>query len=242
MAKPALPGHRAPLRSSSAALALVLLGCAGRSALSLEDRQAVLHELRSTPTRYLAVSCVKAHLDAAPGTTFLLGAPLAEQPKPFPGTTSGILPAGTPVALVDIEFPGAEARLHRPVGSPRDEIWVRLGLPGGTTAVLPLPDSAHTLPDFWGELGQWVTRMDPGLQTNGWNDAVVEAVRERRVLVEMPAQALVAAWGPPASREVRFEAGGRRESWMWPGGSRTAELLDGKVLEARAPDASGTVP
>ncbi len=227
---------------SSAALVLALLGCAGRSALSLDARQAVLHEVRSAPTRYLAVSCVKAQLDAAPGTTFLLGSPLAEQPTPWPGTTAGILPAGTPVALVDIEFPGAEARLHRPPGTPRDEVWVRLGLPGGTTAVLPLPDTARSLPDFWGGLGQWVTRMDPGLQTNGWNDTVVEAVRDRRAVVEMPAQALVAAWGPPASREVRFEAAGRRESWVWPGGNRTAELLDGKVLEARAPDASGTVP
>jgi hypothetical protein len=230
------------LRRFCATLALALLGCAGRSALSLDERQAVLHELRSAPTRYLAVSCVKVHLQAAPETTFLLGTPLAEQPSPWSGTTSGILPAGTPVVLVDVEFPGAEARLHRPVGSPRNQVWVRLELPGGTAAILPLPDTAHSLPDFWGQLGQWVTRMDPGLQTNGWNDAVVEAVRERRALVEMPAQALVAAWGPPASREVRFEAGGRRESWVWPGGSRTAELLDGKVLEARAPDASGTVP
>lgn len=230
------------MRGSCAALALTLLGCAGRSGLNLEERQTVLRELRTSPGRYLAVSCVRAHLDAAPGTTFLLGAPLSEQPTPWPGQTGGILPAGTPVALLDIEFPGAEARLLRPVETPRDAVWVRLGLPGGTTAVLPLPDSARSVPDFWGSLGQWVTRLDPALQTNGWNDAVVEAVRDRRAVVEMPAQALVAAWGPPAFREVRFESGARRESWVWAGGSRSAELLDGKVLEARAPDATGTVP
>ena len=87
-----------------------------------------------------------------------------------------------------------------------------------------------------------MSRLDPALQTAGWNDAVIEAVRTRHTVIEMPEAAVVAAWGPPSRKEQRFEAGARRETWTWPGGARRAELLDGQLVESRAPDATGTVP
>jgi hypothetical protein len=220
----------------------LLAGCAGRTSMSLEQRQAVLREVRSSQPRWLAISSVRVHLDASPATTFLLGGPLEEQEPRWPGRSEGILPAGTPVQLLDVSFPGAEARALRPEGTPRDQVWVRLGLPGGTSALLPLPDRARSPQEFWGALGQWVSRLDPALQTAGWNDAVIEAVRTRHTVIEMPAAAVVAAWGPPSRKEQRFEAGGRRETWTWPGGARKAELLDGQLVESRAPDATGTVP
>ncbi len=105
-----------------------------------------------------------------------------------------------------------------------------------------MPDEARSEQEFWGVLGTWVTRLDPSLQIAGWNDAVVEAVRTRHTVMEMPEAALVAAWGPPLTRDQRFEAGARRETWTWPGGLRRAELLDGQLVESRAPDATGTVP
>jgi hypothetical protein len=222
---------------------LLLAGCAApRSPLGVQAREAVGIEARSSGPRWMAVSCVRAHLDAAPATTFLLAGPLQEQRPTWPGRSEGIIPAGTPVTLLDVVFPGERPLLERPVGTPRDEVWVKLQLPGGTVAILPLPDTARSEQDFWGALGQWVTRFDPGLQTASWNDAVVEAVRTRRLVVEMPDDAVLAAWGPPLRREVRFEAGARRESWVWSGPGRSAELLDGKLVEARAPDATGTVP
>jgi hypothetical protein len=210
--------------------------------MDVEAREAVGMEARSSGPRWMAVSCVRVHLDSLPGTTFLLGGPLEEQQPRWPGKSEGIIPAGTPVTLLNVEFPGARELLHRPMGTPREAVWVTVQLPGGTLAVLPLPDTARSEADFWGQLGQWVTRFDPALQTAGWNDAVVEAVRTRRLVVEMPDSAVVAAWGPPLRKEVRFEAGTRRESWAWPGPGRSAELLDGRLVEARAPDATGTVP
>ena len=230
------------LRGMGILLSVALAGCAGRTAMGIEDREAVLREIRSAPPRWLAISCVRVHLDASPGTTFLLGGPLEEQEPGWPGRSEGVLPAGTPVVLLDVAFPGAEAGAARPQGTPRDDIWIRLGLPGGTTGTLPLPDRARSQQEFWAALGQWVTRLDPALQTAGWNDAVIEAVRTRHTVVEMPEAALVAAWGPPTRKEQRFEAGGRRETWTWPGGARRAELLDGQRGESRAPDATGTVP
>ena len=231
------------VRRLAGMLAVALLaGCAGRTSMSLEQRQAVLREVRSSPPHWLAISCVRVHLDASPGTTFLLGGPLEEQEPRWPGRSEGILPAGTPVQLLDVSFPGAEANAVRPEGTPRDQVWLRLGLPGGSTAILPLPDRARSQQEFWGAVGQWVSRLDPALQTAGWNDAVIEAVRSRHTVIEMPESAVVAAWGPPSRKEQRFEAGARRETWTWPGGARKAELLDGQLVESRAPDATGTAP
>jgi len=222
---------------------LVLAGCAApRSSLGVEAREAIGIEARSSGPRWMAVSCVRAHLDAAPATTFLFGGPLDELRPTWAGKSEGIIPAGTPVTLLDVVFPSERSLLDRPVGTPREQVWVRLQLPGGTVAILTLPNTARSEQDFWGGLGQWVTRFDPGLQTASWNDAVVEAVRTRRLVVEMPDDAVTAAWGPPLRKDVRFESGLRRESWIWPGPGRSAELLDGKLLEARAPDATGTVP
>jgi len=224
-------------------LAIMLLaGCAGRTTMGVEQREAVLREVHASSPRWLAVSCVRVHLDASPATTFLLGGPLEEQDPRWPGRSEGILPAGTPVQLLDVAFPGVEARAVRPDGTPRDQVWVRLGLPGGSSAILPLPDRARSEQEFWGALGQWVSRLDPALQTAGWNDAVIEAVRSRHTVIEMPEAAVVAAWGPPSRKEQRFEAGARRETWTWPGGTRRAELLDGQLVESRAPDATGTAP
>ena len=205
-------------RLSGVIAAALLAGCAGRTSMGVEQREAVLREVRSSPPRWLAISCVRVHLDATPGTTFLLGGPLEEQEPRWPGKSEGVLPAGTPVQLLDVSFPGADARAVRPEGTPRDQVWVRLGLPGGTTAILPLPDRARSDQEFWGGLGQWVSRLDPALQTTGWNDAVIEAVRTRHTVIEMPETAVVAAWGPPSRKEQRFEAGARRETWTWPGG------------------------
>ena len=221
---------------------MLLAGCAGRTSMSIEQREGVLRDVRASSPRWLAISCVRVHLDASPGITFLLGGPLEEQEPRWPGRSEGVLPAGTPVQLLDVSFPGAEARAARPEGTPRDEVWIRLGLPGGTMAILPLPDRARSEQEFWAALGQWVSRMDPALQTAGWNDAVIEAVRTRHTVIEMPEAAVVAAWGLPSRKEQRFEAGARRETWTWPGGARRAEFLDGQLVESRAPDATGTAP
>ena len=129
--------------------------------MDVEAREAVGMEARSSGPRWMAVSCVRVHLDSLPGTTFLLGGPLEEQQPRWPGKSEGIIPAGTPVTLLNVGFPGARELLHRPIGTPREAVWVTVQLPGGTLAVLPLPDTARSEAEFWGQLGQWVTRFDP---------------------------------------------------------------------------------
>src|SRR5262249_57687888 len=106
---------------------------------------------------WMAVSCVRAPLDAAPATTFLFGGPLDELRPTWAGKSEGIIPAGTPVTLLDVVFPSERSLLDRPVGTPREQVWVRLQLPGGTVAILTLPNTARSEQDFWGGLGPWAT-------------------------------------------------------------------------------------
>ncbi|HEY1908202.1 MAG TPA: hypothetical protein VGG91_19285, partial [Myxococcaceae bacterium] len=73
--------------------AALLGGCAGRTAMGMEQREAVLREVRTSPPRWLAISCVRVHFEAMPATTFLLGGPLEEQEPRWPGRSEGVLPA-----------------------------------------------------------------------------------------------------------------------------------------------------
>ena len=49
--------------------------------------------------------------------------------------------------------------------------------------------------------------------------------------MEMPAEALEMAWGYPEVKKLSFEGQSRKELWRWPGGTRTATLVDGRVTE-----------
>ncbi len=158
---------------------------------------------------------------------------------PPPGQLlEGIIPAGTPARIVRIEFPVGpfgERTHHR-------DTYVRVELGKGTPAVLVVDGALGSEAAFWDEVELWLTPLSPASAEESWNEAVRAAVKEKRTLSEMPVEALVASWGYPRSRVVHFTANGRRESWTWPGGLRTAELQDGHLVESRAPDASGTVP
>jgi hypothetical protein len=122
------------------------------------------------------------------------------------------------------------------------DTYVLVSLGTGEEAVLVVDGALGSETAFWDEVERWLTPLSPASVKEGWNDAVRSAVKEKRTVSEMPADALVAAWGYPQTRAVRFTTTGRRETWNWPGGLRTAELQDGRLVASRAPGTSGNVP
>ena len=227
---------------ASAAVAC-LLGCAPRAALTPSERGAVLRDARTEGERWLEVSVRPYHL--ADGTDVPALAPLPPpeweiggHSPPAGQVLEGIIPAGTPARIVRIDFPvgpfGEKTR-HR-------DTYVRLQLNKQTEAVLIIDGALGSESRFWDEVDLWLTPLPPAAAEEGWNEAVRAAVKEKRTLSEMPPEAVVAAWGYPRTRVVHFSANGRRESWSWPGGLRTADFQDGRLAESRAPDASGTGP
>jgi hypothetical protein len=219
------------------------VGCAPRAALTPLERGAVLRDSRSEGPRWLQVSARPYRLSDGHGAIAL--APLAPpewevggHAPPGGQVLEGIIPAGTPARIVSIEFPvgpfGQKAQ--------HQDTYVLVELDKRTQAVLVVDGALGSESAFWDEVELWLTPLSPASAEEGWNEAVRAAVKEKRSLTEMPAEALVAAWGYPRTRVVRFSANERRETWTWPAGLRTAELHDGRLVESRAPDASGTVP
>ena len=138
--------------------------------------------------------------------------------------------------------PGPRRSPADPVGTPRDRVWVRLGLPGGEHRH---PPGAGRGPVRPGVLGR---ARDMGEPLRSFAaDRRLERRGDRGGAY--PAHGGGDARGGAAGRVGSSEAEGpalrggvRRETWTWPGGARRAELLDGQLVESRAPDATGTVP
>jgi len=229
-----------------AALALAVtgsLGCASSSALTPDERGALAREARAEGPRYLQVSALRYHLLEGDQPPALAPLPPPEwevggHPAPPGRLVAGIVPAGTAARIVRVDFP---------VGTfgektTRRDTYVRLALGNGEEALLLLDASLGSEARFWDELERWLTPLTPSSLEEGWNDAVRAAVKEKRTVSEMPADAVVAAWGYPRTRVVTFVPAGRHESWTWPGGLSSAELQNGRLVESRAPDASGTAP
>jgi len=221
----------------------VALGCAAPAALSPDERGALSREVRAEGPRYLQISSFRYRLKDQDQPPALAPLPPAEWRVgghgPPPGMLlADIVPAGTPARVVRIDFPVGTFGQR----TSRSDTYVRLSLGPGGEAVLILDASLGSEAAFWDELERWLSPITPASSEEGWNDAVRAAVKEKRTVTEMPAEAVVAAWGYPLTRLVSFLPSGRRETWTWPGGLRTAELQDGRLVESHAPDASGTVP
>ncbi len=218
-------------------------GCAPRAALTPPERGAVLRDSRSEGPRWLQVSARPYRLADGSGTLALAPLPPPEwevggHPPPEGQVLEGIIPAGSPARIVSIEFPVdpfGQKTHHR-------DTYVHVEVNKKMVAILVIDGALGSESAFWDEVELWLTPLSPASAEEGWNEGVREAVREKRSLTEMPAEALVAAWGYPRTRVVRFSANVRRETWTWPAGLRSAELQDGRLVESRAPDASGTVP
>ena len=222
---------------------LAVLGCAPRAALTPPERGAVLRDARSEGPRWLQVSARPYRLAEGNWAPALAPLPPPEwqirgHPPPEGRVLEGIIPAGTPASIVRIDFPVGkfgEPNHHR-------DTYVTVQLGNGPQALLVVDGALGTETAFWDELELWLTPLTPPSVEEGWNEAIRAAVNEKRTLSEMPPDAVVAAWGYPASRVVRFSPTGRRENWTWPGGLRTAEFQDDRLIESKAPDATGTAP
>jgi hypothetical protein len=232
------------VRPSVTVLALsALLGCAAPAPLTPPERGALSRDARKESPRWLQVSALRYQLADGSSPPALAPLPPSEwevgdHPPPPGQLLEGVIPAGTSVRILRVDFPVGNFGQR----TARRDTYVRLALGTGEEGVLLLDGKLGTEVAFWDELERWLTPLTPAAVEEGWNEAVRAAVKEKRTVSEMPAQAVVAAWGYPRTRQVHFLPEGRRETWVWAGGLRTAEFQDGRLVESRAPDATGTVP
>jgi hypothetical protein len=220
-----------------------MLGCAAPAPLTPPERGALSRDARTESPRWLQVSAFRYRLAEGGSAPALAPLPPSEweiggHPPPPGQLLEGIVPAGTSARVLRVDFPVGNFGQR----TSRRDTYVRLALGTGEEAVLLLDGRLGSEAAFWEELERWLTPLPPASVEEGWNEAVRVAVKEKRTVSEMPPEAVVAAWGYPRTLQVRFLPEGRRETWIWPGGHRTAEFQDGRLVESTAPDATGTVP
>lgn len=154
-----------------------------------------------------------------------------------PGEVEKILPAGTKVRITKVEFPTALNVTGRLLYSPRTQPWVYLEAenhPKDTPLILVLRPQIKSQAEFDAELERSLVTSDPTEKLEQLPENVQIAIREKRAVLDMTADALERAWGYPERISVRYPEAGtgsaRTEVWTWPGGRRRAELADGQVV------------
>ena len=149
-------------------------GCASQTLLSAEDRTKLQRDLTTGPSseRYLKASSYLTPFFGDASKRLLTPYPPDEvrlindtQGNPInPGAVQALMPAGTKVRVLKVEFPTAMVMVERVLYSPRTLPWVYLdveGAPPGPPVVLVLPPMSKTREDFLAELDRHLLDHDP---------------------------------------------------------------------------------
>lgn len=224
-------------------LALLAPGCKSHTQIAPEDRAALEHTLSGPEAdRFLRQSMYitpffgdasKRLLTPYPPQEVLLLNDTKGQTL-NPGPIEATLPAGSKARIRKIEFPTAWAVTERILYSPRTLPWVYVdveGAPKGPPLVFVLPGNLKTREEVLAEVGRTLATQDPATQLASFPEPVREAIRQKKSVQDMPAEALEMSWGPPEKVRRTLEGSLRNEEWIYPGGLRHAFLSDGRLVK-----------
>jgi hypothetical protein len=230
--------------------AVAAVSCASYTAIPPQDRATLERDLTGRHSdKFLRLSfyvtpffgdASKKLLTAAPPEEVrLLGQPSGEPINP--GPIQKILPAGTRVRILKVEFPTSWVVTERVLYTPRTQPWVYLQTMEKTEElplILVLRPQIRSNEEFLAELERSLSDTDPAPILSRWSGLVREAVRTKNAVLNMPADALEMAWGYPERKRISFADSVKNEQWVYPGQRRTAYLTDGRVakLETGKPE------
>ncbi|RKG97713.1 hypothetical protein D7Y13_40145 [Corallococcus praedator] len=225
-------------------LAVVSVGCASATRMSPEDRASLDRSLSGPDAeQYLRVSSYLTPFFGDASKRLLTPYPPEDvrllddtSGRPIsPGAIQATVPAGTRVRITKVEFPTAWVVTERVLYTPRSWPWVYVtveGAPAGEQVVLVLPPNLDRPDAFRTELEKTLTPHSLKDQLAGFSAAVQEAVRTKKLVADMPADALRMAWGPPETVRRSLEGTARNEEWRYAGERRKAFLTDGRLVRA----------
>ncbi|HEX8437337.1 hypothetical protein [Archangium sp.] len=227
-------------------------GCASQTLLSAEDRTKLQRDLTTGPSseRYLKASSYLTPFFGDASKRLLTPYPPDEvrlindtQGNPInPGAVQALMPAGTKVRVLKVEFPTAMVMVERVLYSPRTLPWVYLdveGAPPGPPVVLVLPPMSKTREDFLAELDRHLLDHDPAPRIARFQPRFQEALKQKKVLEDMPEAAVEMSWGAPESIRRTLDKQQVNQEWIYPGSKRRVFITDGLVtrIEEGAPPA-----
>jgi hypothetical protein len=224
------------MRALLAALALGLLSaCTPRAVIPDAEREKVRTELEGKP-RWLRVAVYVAPFWEDRSKLLLSDAPLADldlverpdgTPLP-PPPAERILVPGTPLRLVEVEFPTGWIIAKRVVVSPRYHPWALLEQAGEKrTPVLVLSQTDVSLDDVKTELDRILATDDPSSLFAALPIEQRDAISRKELVEGMSPRAVEMAWGFPERRRIDRPAA--TEEWTWPGGKRKAFFQDERL-------------
>ncbi|MFO7155258.1 MAG: hypothetical protein DIU72_001395 [Pseudomonadota bacterium] len=233
---------------------LLLAGCASHSLLPDEDR---IRLERSLPGRtyYLRQAMylgpfwsdeskrfLSANVpDEIPWVVNPAGVPLD------PGEPEAIVPVGTRVRVVKIEFPTSFVVARRDPFLPRFYPWVYLeveGRPRNPAPILLLRRELRSQAEVVEDLERYLSPDDLRPRLRSLPEEVLEAINEKRLVEGMPAEAVEMAWGIPEQKRFSPSPEGRVEEWIWPFERRRARIVGGRLVSwvGEAPRVPVTAP
>lgn len=225
------------------ALACAGAGCASATRMSPEDRASLDRALTGPDAdQYLRVSAYLTPFFGDGSKRLLTPYPPEDvrllddtSGKPInPGAIQATVPAGARVRITKVEFPTAWVVTERLLYTPRSWPWVYLtveGAPPGEQVVLVLPPNLDRPDDFRAELEKTLSPR-PVKELDGFSAVVKEAVRTKKLVADMPADAVRMAWGPPETVRRSLEGTAKNEEWRYAGERRKAFLTDGRLVRA----------
>jgi hypothetical protein len=151
-----------------------------------------------------------------------------------PGIILKVLPAGRPAKILGLEFPGAITLTERYSDTPRFQPWLYVGVkdePADTPLVIVLRQGLSSHQEIQSEVDRYLSRTDIDALFHGLTEGMVTAVRNKKVVLDMPADAVEMAWGYPELKRITFEeGGGRKETWIYGQGARKVVLIEGRAV------------
>jgi len=147
-----------------------------------------------------------------------------------PGEVEALLPAGTPVRILKVEFPTSLAIGGRTPYSPRTRPWVYVATPHSPKPfILVLRSVFKNAEDFQAELNRYLTPLNLSSRMEAFSKDEKTAIHTKEALLGIGAEALEMALGYPESKTWLFEGEQKTETWHWGQGSKTVTLRGGRV-------------
>ncbi|WP_225409240.1 DUF2845 domain-containing protein [Stigmatella hybrida] len=224
------------------AVLFVLLGaCSSHTLLAPDDRATLEQTLtRPEPQRYLRLSMHVTPFFGDASLRLLTPYPPEEvlvlddaRGRPvLPGPIQATLPAGARARILRVEFPTAWVVAERVLYTPRTWPWAYVeveGAPEGPPLVILLPPHHKTRQDFQAEVDRFLSPQPLQPRLAEFSAEVKEAIRQKKTVTGMPAEALEMSWGYPERILRELQGTSRLETWTYPGGKRRAYVTDGRL-------------
>lgn len=215
---------------------VALAACVPRAVIPDAERERVRRELTGEQ-RWLRVAAYAGPLWGDHSRLLLSDQPLSELElvlsaggEPIaPPPAERIVPPGTPVRVVDVEFPTGWTIAKRVVMTPRYHPWVLVEVPGDARPhVVVLSQTVVSFEDVRAELDRILAKDDPSSLLAGLPAEHRAAVLKKELAEGMSLRAAELSWGLPERKKIDRPAA--TEEWTWPGGKRRAFFQDDRLV------------